>query len=78
MRPIGGKTKCGGYFNDELDAAKRMNELCENFGIPPKNPGMIAIDRQYQVKRKCPLSYGVVKNQNYETLFFQFLLNNYF
>ena len=28
----------GGLFNDEMDAAKRVNQLCEEIGIPLKNP----------------------------------------
>ena len=40
----------GGYFNDELDAAKRINQLCEVFGIPLRNPIITGIpDQQYQV-----------------------------
>ena len=44
------KRKYGGVFTDELDAAKRVNQLCEEFGIPPRNPEISAIpDQQYQV-----------------------------
>jgi len=28
----------GGYFHNEVDAAKQVNQLCEKFGILPKNP----------------------------------------
>jgi len=28
----------GGQFEDELNAAKRVNQICEEFGIPQKNP----------------------------------------
>ena len=38
----GTKNKFGGYFDDELDAAKRLNQLCEEFGIPHKNHGISA------------------------------------
>jgi hypothetical protein len=42
--------KYGGYFEDELDAAKRVNELCAEFGIPFLNPEIGAIpNQQYQV-----------------------------
>jgi len=33
-----GKRKYGGYFNDELDAVKRVNQLCEEIRIPIQNP----------------------------------------
>ena len=46
----GGKTKNGGYFEDELDAAKRINQLCEEFGISHKNFGIgTIINEQRQV-----------------------------
>merc|ERR1712034_64018 len=41
--------KYGGHFNDELDAAKRVNQLCEDFGIPSHNFGISAIpDEEYK------------------------------
>jgi hypothetical protein len=36
----GEKIKYGGLFNDELHAAKKVNQLCENFGMSPQNPGI--------------------------------------
>ena len=51
----GGKQKYGGMFKDELDAVKRVNQVCEELGIPPQNP---AIDisaipnKKYQVTQK--------------------------
>jgi len=36
----GGKLKYGGSFNDELDAANRVNQLCQEFGIPIQNHGI--------------------------------------
>jgi len=49
-----------GRFNDELDAAKRVNELCEKFGVPQKNPSITAIqNRQYQTKEKTSQYKGV-------------------
>ena len=36
----------GGYFNDELDAAKRVNQLCKEFGIAAKNPGISGAPNQ--------------------------------
>ena len=42
--------KYGGCFKIELDAAKRINQLCEELGIPLQNPGISAIPtQQYQV-----------------------------
>merc|ERR1712034_30691 len=38
MSLTGGKKKYGGSFKDKLDAAKRVNQLCEELGIPPQNP----------------------------------------
>ena len=46
----GKKQIYGGRFNDELDAAKRVNQLCEKLKIPPQNPTISAIpNQQYQV-----------------------------
>ena len=46
----GEKQKYGGRLDDELDAAKRVNEICKDFGIPPLNPEISAIPNQkYQV-----------------------------
>jgi len=42
----GQKKKYGGQFNDELDAAKRVNQLCEELGIPQKNPTISAMPNQ--------------------------------
>ena len=48
----GKKHKYGGTFNDELDAAKRVNQLCEDLGIPLLNPEISAIpNQQYQVTK---------------------------
>merc|ERR1712034_305591 len=39
----------GGTFNDELDAAKKVNQLCIELGISEKNPGINGIpNQQYQ------------------------------
>ena len=35
-----GRKTHGGIFSDELDAAKRVNQLCEGLGIPERNPGI--------------------------------------
>merc|ERR1712034_234911 len=56
----GKKQKYGGIFKDELDAAKRINQLCEEFGIPPHNPTISAVpNQQYQYKEKTSQFRGV-------------------
>jgi len=56
----GGKTKDGGYFNKELDAGKRVNQLCQEFGLPPQNSEISAIPNlEYQVKEKTSQYKGV-------------------
>ena len=48
--PKGQKQKYGGMFEDELDAAKKVNQLCEEFGIPAQNSETSAMpNQQYQV-----------------------------
>merc|ERR1712034_139736 len=55
-----GKLKCGGDFQDELDAGKRVNQLCEEMGIPLQNPEISAIpNQQYQKKEKTSQYKGV-------------------
>ena len=40
----------GGQFNNELDAGKKVNQICEELGISLKNPTINAIlDQQCQV-----------------------------
>jgi len=46
-----GSKKYGGYFSDEYDAAKRINQLCEEFGIPITNPEINGTPNE-QKKRK--------------------------
>ena len=42
-----GKPTHGGMFKDELDAAKRANQLCEQLGISPtQNFGVVEIPTQ--------------------------------
>jgi hypothetical protein len=56
------KPICGGHFKDEMDAAKRANQLCKELGIPLQNPEMSAIPNQkYQVTKKFILSHRVVR-----------------
>ena len=48
-----GQTHCGGCFNNELEAGKRANQLCEELGILPKNPEISATTNpQHQVAFK--------------------------
>merc|ERR1712096_3148 len=62
--PKGQTQKFGGYFKDELDAAKRVNQLCEKLEIPPKNPGISAGPNQQSQKReKISESKGVYFNK---------------
>jgi hypothetical protein len=42
----GEKQKYGGVYIEELDAAKKVNQLCEEFGIPPKNPVISVMPNQ--------------------------------
>jgi len=56
----GRNSKYGGVFDVEMDAAQRVNELCEEFGIPLKNPGISGIPNQsYQPKEKTSQYKGV-------------------
>merc|ERR1712034_278211 len=56
----GQKTKYGGYFKDELDAAKRVNQLCEELEIPLQNPEISAVpNQQHQKKEKTSQYKGV-------------------
>jgi len=51
---------CGGYFKDELDAGKRVNQLCEELRIPHQNPQISAIPNlQYRKKEKTSQYKGV-------------------
>ena len=50
--------KYGGCFNDELDAAKRVNELCKELGIPEKNPGIGTLYQKWKVTQK--LSHYII------------------
>jgi len=46
----GQKSKYGGSFTDELDAAKRVNQVCEEMNIPLRNPGIIGMSNQEHKK----------------------------
>jgi len=63
----GEKQSYGGMFNEELDAAKRVNQLCEKFGIPEKNHGIGTIlTQKYQEKKMTSLYYGVCWHKQIE------------
>ena len=50
----GRKQKHGGCFKREVDAAKRVNQLCEKFGIPLQNPAISAtLNQKFEVPEKC-------------------------
>ena len=67
----GGKQKFGGTFDDELDAAKRVNQLCEELRIPLKNPEISAKqNQQNQVTIKFVLSHGIVRKSELQKLNF--------
>merc|ERR1712034_119105 len=51
------KPKYGGIFNDELDAAKRVNQLCKELGIPQQNPAISAMPNQRYVAKKLTSQY---------------------
>ena len=46
INPKGQKRKFVGCFENELHAAKRVNQLCEELGIPLQNPEISAIPNQ--------------------------------
>ena len=46
------RAKHGGRFDDELEAAKRVNEICEDLGILQQNPTISTIpNQQYKVTK---------------------------
>jgi len=54
------KQKYGGLFKDELDAAKRVNQICVEMGIPSKNPEISAVPNQdYQKHKKTSKYVGI-------------------
>ena len=58
----GRKSQFCGHFKDELDAAKKVNQLCEESGIPPHNPTISAIqNQQYLVTENFFLSHDIMK-----------------
>jgi len=59
LKHTGQKQRYGGTFIDELDAAKRVNQLCEEFGIPQKNPGISTPIELHQKREKTSQFRGV-------------------
>ena len=58
----GQKQKQVGAFKNELDAANVLNQLCEDFGIPLKNPAISMIpNQQNQVTKQFILSHGIIQ-----------------
>jgi len=51
----GEKPKYGGIFNDQLDAAKRVNQICEKLEIPLRNPGIAGMPNE-QSQRGAKIS----------------------
>jgi len=67
LRLQAGKKKSGGTFKDELDAAKRVNQLCEEMEIPHKNPGISAIPNQpWKPKQQTSQYKGVHWNKRHK------------
>jgi len=45
----GGGKKYGGFFNDELDAGKKVNQLCQEMGMSLQNPTISMVpEHKYQ------------------------------
>merc|ERR1712034_68265 len=50
----------GGAYKDELDAAKTVNQLCEEMSIPEKNPGIGTMpNQQLKATKKTSQHEGV-------------------
>jgi len=66
------KKYCG-EFDDELDAAKKVNELCHTFGIPLQNPGVVEMPTQespddvFQTIENPVISVGILKTDDDDT-----------
>jgi len=60
----GGKQIFGGTFNNEIDAAKRVNQLCEGCGIPLPNPGISSVPNLKNKKTQTSQYKGVYWNKN--------------
>merc|ERR1712034_188709 len=66
---MGGKQKFGGAFDDEMDAAKRVNQLCQESGISLQNPEISSIlTQQYKAKHKTSQYKGVCWNKRNKKL----------
>jgi len=64
----GGTRKYGGQFNDELDAAKKVNQLCEELTIPLKNPEISAMsNKQYSHDDYQTIENSVISSERSKT-----------
>jgi len=64
IQPKGDKQMYGGYFKDELDAAQRVNHICEELGVPPQNPEISGmLNQQCEKKEKNSQYKGVFWNK---------------
>ena len=68
------KQKYGGYFDNELDAAKKVNQICEKLGIPPKNPEISGIPNQEVTKKHFSVPLHYEQNKTCQKFVFQFLI----
>jgi hypothetical protein len=62
-----GKKRYGGTFNDELEAAKRVNQFCIELGLSKKNPGICGVpNQQVQVTSTifCLIFASAITKQN--------------
>jgi len=59
------KFKEGGTYDDALDAAKRVNQMCDEFQIERKNPNIDALPN-HKTKRGISTYYGVIWNAQNE------------
>jgi len=60
---LNGELNYGGRFGDELNAAKRVNQLSEELSIPLQNPGINSIPTK-EVQNKTSIYTGVSWKKN--------------
>merc|ERR1712034_129629 len=70
----GQKPKHSGTFKDEMDAAKRLNQLCEELGIHLLNPEISTTPHQpyqhnddYQTNTNPVVDYEILQTENHDT-----------
>jgi len=69
------ENELGGHFDDEVDAAKRVNQLCEEFGIPPKNPEISGLPSHGSKNRTKKILNGVYWHKKYKKWIATFRIN---